>query len=178
MNLIQQEQTERTEAEKRTLGFLRSLLFSFFLLQTACSAVAQIRSVSADTNGQVVAPLNFWPSNSAALSDAIGVGRGIVKSGGQIHFGQSAAYFANRIPFSTGTNTIGFDIGLQWNNSTKSLDLHSGGFGTTISLEAATGNATFSGIGLLLSGALFRPHSLVTDTMSARQASTEPTRRF
>ncbi len=37
------------------------------LLALATTACAQIRSVSVGTNGAVVAPSNFWPSNSLAI---------------------------------------------------------------------------------------------------------------
>jgi hypothetical protein len=51
---------------------------------------------------------------TTVTNGAIGAGNGLVKSGTNLHFAQSAAYTAGRIPYASGTNTIGFDSGLTW----------------------------------------------------------------
>ncbi|HMJ65558.1 MAG TPA: hypothetical protein VK615_09420, partial [Candidatus Binatia bacterium] len=93
------------------------------LLLSACTTSAQVRSVSTDTNGLIVAPANFWASNSAALSGAIGSGRGIIKSGGQIHIGQSAAYTTGLMPYASGASSLGFASTVFYDEATGRLTL-------------------------------------------------------
>ena len=93
------------------------------LLLSACTTSAQVRSVSTDTNGLIVAPANFWASNSAALSGAIGSGRGIIKSGGQIHVGQSAAYTTGLMPYASGASSLGFASTVFYDEATGRLTL-------------------------------------------------------
>jgi len=102
---------------------------------------AQVRSVSVDTNGAVVAPTNFFPANSNALNLIIvPAGNGLVKSGSTLHFGQSAAYTDGRIPFAIGTNGIGFSSALTWDNDNQIFKV-----GPAISFAAGDSSATITG---------------------------------
>lgn len=100
MNTIQQEKTEITEVWN--FGFLcslRLLLFTFLLLQPACTSTAQVRSVSVNTNGLLLAPTNFFVANSNLLNQAVAPS------------GASSGIKSN----SFTTNNLGSD--LEWNPS-------------------------------------------------------------
>ncbi len=135
------------------------ILLLISLLLTGCLQ-AQIRSVSVNTNGLVVAPTNFWPANSNALNAVVSpsagsgftiAGRGLVDSGDTIHFGQSAAYTTGLLPYASATNGIGFAANLFWNPATDRLTV-----GAPIAGSSTLHVATTEGIQYGTSGELNR----------------------
>lgn len=98
------------------------------------------------TGSFAIAPTNV---SGLAAFEAAGVtnaGNGLVRSGNTMHFATSSAYSINRIPYVTGTNTIGFDNALRWDPSSVAFQVHNGGFGPAANLRAS-GDVTFTGSG-------------------------------
>lgn len=52
--------------------------------------------------------------DSAISGITLSAGRGIVLSGGQIHFASSSAYTTGRVPFANGSSGMQFATGLRW----------------------------------------------------------------
>jgi hypothetical protein len=73
---------------------------------------------------------NFSELYGVAVTNAGGgAGNGMVKSGTNLHFGQSAAYTNGLIPFASGTSGIGFSGNLKWLNNGLIVDAPTiGGF--------------------------------------------------
>jgi hypothetical protein len=80
------------------------------------------------TSGDVLLaqnPTNALHAVTKQYADAIAGGaaadRGIVAGAGGLNFAQDSDYTANRIPFATGTTTMGFSADITWDDGLKSL---------------------------------------------------------
>lgn len=79
------------------------------------------------TSGDVLLaqnPTNALHAVTKQYADAIVGGaadRGIVAGAGGLNFAQDSDYTANRIPFATGTTTMGFSADITWDDGLKSL---------------------------------------------------------
>lgn len=95
-----------------------------------------------------------WAQFSGA--GTISAGNGIVKVGSTIYFAQSTSYTANRIPYATGTTTIGFS---NTPSSAQLLQANGSGVPTFVTMS---GHATMAA-----GGAVTIASSVVTTAMMA-----------
>ena len=157
------------------------------LVLSACNTAAQVRSVSVDSNGAVVAPTNFFAANATSFGQFVPTaGNGLVLSAGKYHFGQAAPYTVGLIPYATGSNTIGFHPGLQFFPNQGSLSIQGNMGAATVSasdggdffghlkfefLDVMTVNYSVLTTGSLTGGGNFQPGSR---TLSLVNDSTTP----
>jgi len=117
-------------SHQRRFSRLCSALVALISLATPTCVFAQgnPRTVMVNSNSTLTAPTNLFVVNSNLLNQAIpastryGAGNGLVLSGTNFHFGQSAAYTPGLIPFAAGTNTIGFG-NLFWDSATSRMSI-------------------------------------------------------